>query len=371
MKIGLLITSIGNYGQKGFYNAQEIGLAKSLDRYFEKVQVYKLISENQKESCELIEGTKNAVLRMIPAKNFGINGLFDTKILDVNLDVLVYFSDTQFNVPKAYKWAKMNRVQFYPYIGVLESHSTSAIKRLLINTLFKRNLAVYKKSHCLVKTPTVEKQLRNMGVQDITVTPVGLDLTLLHQDYMNVDTDELKVKYGFKPEDKVLLFIGRLIDEKQPIRMIDIFAELLKRDDRYKLLMVGTGPLKDAVDDTIQKYGVNKSIKQVDRIPNSDIWELYRFVECFVNLNQQEIFGMAILEAMYYGCKVVAWKAPGPSFIIEDEISGYLVDSNEMLCEKIQDSKYNSENGKERVLSYFTWDNMASCVCSLISKQNV
>lgn len=368
MKIGLLITSIGNFGQKGFYNAQEIGLAKALDGYFDEVQVYKLIPENHQESREQIEESKNAFLHMIPAKSFGINGLFNTEILDTKLDVLVYFSDTQFNVPKVYKWAKKNEIRFYPYIGVLESHSTSAVKRLMINTLFKRNLAVYKKCHCLVKTPTVEKQLRNMGVQNITVTPVGLDITLLHQDYMNVNIDELKMKYGFKPEDKVILFIGRLIDEKQPIRMIDIFVELLKQDDRYKLLMVGTGSLKAAVDVAIQKNGVDKSIKQVDRIPNSDIWELYRFAECFVNLNQQEIFGMAILEAMYYGCKVVAWKAPGPSFIIKDGISGYLVDSNEMFCEKIQDSNYNSEKGKERVLSHFTWDNMASTVSALTGK---
>lgn len=366
MKIGLLITSIGNFGQKGFYNAQEIGLAKALDRYFDEVQVYKLILENQQENRELIEGSKNAFLHMIPAKSFGINGLFNTEILDSKLDVLVYFSDTQFNVPKVYKWAKKNKIQFYPYIGVLESHSTSAVKRLLINTLFKRNLAVYKKCHCLVKTPTVEKQLRNMGGQNITVTPVGLDLTLLHQDYMNANTDELKAKYGFKPEDKVLLFIGRLIDEKQPIRMIDIFAELLKKDDSYKLLMVGTGPLKEAVDAKVAKCGIQEKIKQVDRIPNSDIWELYRFAECFINLNQQEIFGMAILEAMYYGCKVVAWEAPGPSFIIEDGISGYLVDSNEQIVQRLLEENINLANAAhEAIINQFTWDKTAEMVKKL------
>ena len=368
MKSGLLITSIGNFGQKGFYNAQEIGLAKSLDQYFDKVQIYKLIPENQKESCERIEGSKSAVLWTIPTKSFGINGLLNTKILDVNLDVLVYFSDTQFSVPKVYKWAKKNSVQFYPYIGVLESHSTSVIKRFLINILFKRNLAVYKKCHCLVKTPTVEKQLRNMGVQNITVTPVGLDLTLLHQDYMNANTDELKVKYGFKPEDKVLLFIGRLIDEKQPVHMIDIFEEVLKKDDSYRLLMVGAGPLKENVDGRIAQCAVQKKIKRIDRIPNCDIWELYRLSDCFVNLNQQEIFGMAILEAMYYGCKVVAWKAPGPELIIEDGVSGYLVDSDELVCERVLASEYDLENGRKRVLNHFTWDNMASTVSTLTRK---
>lgn len=34
---------------------------------------------------------------------------------------------------------------------------------------------------------------------------------------------------------------------------------------------------------------------------------------------------MAILEAMYYGCKVVAWDAPGPNLIIENGKSGWLV----------------------------------------------
>ena len=47
MRIGLLITSIGNFGQKGFYNAQEIGLAKELDKLFDEVIVYKAVSDSQ------------------------------------------------------------------------------------------------------------------------------------------------------------------------------------------------------------------------------------------------------------------------------------------------------------------------------------
>ncbi len=32
MRVGLLVTSIGNFGQRGFYNAQEIGLVKEMDK---------------------------------------------------------------------------------------------------------------------------------------------------------------------------------------------------------------------------------------------------------------------------------------------------------------------------------------------------
>lgn len=368
MKIGLLITSIGNFGQKGFYNAQEIGLAKALDKYFDAVHIYKLVPETTSKSDEKIENMNNVTLHSIPSKSFGINGLFDLSVLDSTLDVLVYFSDTQISVPKVYKWAIKNNIKFYPYIGVLESHSTSKWKKTLMDTLFKRNLKVYQKSHCFVKTPTVEKKLRGMGVQNISIMPVGLDLSLLHQDYESADKNELKEKYGFARSDKVLLFIGRLIDEKQPVRMIEILNQIRKQDEGYKLLMVGTGPLKEAVDEKIKQYGLSDSVKRIEKIPNSDIWKLYRFAECFVNLNQQEIFGMAILEAMYYGCKVVAWKAPGPELIIEDGKSGYLVEDNDSCCKWIMADADVSTESHYRILQSFTWDNAAKIIKNTVEQ---
>ena len=366
MKIGLLITSIGNFGQKGFYNAQEIGLAKALDKYFDAVYIYKLVPESMSRSDEKIDNTKNVILHSIPSKSFGINGLPDVSVLDTTLDVLVYFSDTQISVPKVYNWAVKNKVKFYPYIGVLESHSTSNWKKLLMDTLFKRNLKVYRKSHCFVKTPTVEKKLRGMGVDKISVMPVGLDLSLLHQDYELADKIALKGKYGFDATDRVLLFIGRLIDEKQPVRMLDILNQIRQQDKNYKLLMVGTGPLRAVVNEKIREYGL---VDAVDKIPNSDIWELYRFADCFVNLNQQEIFGMAILEAMYYGCKVVAWRAPGPKLIIEDGKFGYLVEDDDSACKRIMENVDVSAESHKRILQSFTWDNAAKIINTTVGKK--
>lgn len=37
-----------------------------------------------------------------------------------------------------------------------------------------------------------------------------------------------------------------------------------------------------------------------------------------INLNQQEILGMAILDAMDYSCIVVASKAPEPKLVVEN-----------------------------------------------------
>uniref|UniRef100_UPI0026020CF2 hypothetical protein n=1 Tax=uncultured Acetatifactor sp. TaxID=1671927 RepID=UPI0026020CF2 len=112
MRIGLLITSIGNFGKKGFYNAQEIGLAKALDTLVDEVRVYKLVSADMENCIEKIPGCKNAKIQYMPTRQIGINGMPDMRIVDSSLDVLVYFSDTQLALPYVYRWAAQNKIYF-------------------------------------------------------------------------------------------------------------------------------------------------------------------------------------------------------------------------------------------------------------------
>lgn len=71
---------------------------------------------------------------------------------------------------------------------------------------------------------------------------------------------------------------------------------------------------------------------------------------------------MAILEAMYYGCKVVAWRAPGPELIIEDGKSGYLAEDTVSVCEDIMENADVSIESRKRILQSFTWDNAATII---------
>ena len=47
MKIGIMVLSIGSFGKKGFYNLQEIGLAKAIDALCDETKVYKLVSMSE------------------------------------------------------------------------------------------------------------------------------------------------------------------------------------------------------------------------------------------------------------------------------------------------------------------------------------
>lgn len=358
MKIGVLTSSLVGSKSAKSYNVQDIGLAKALSVYCDEVIVYRCVKTSSVEE----KVTEKVQLKCIESRGIGSNGLFPMSQMDKEIDCLIHFADTQLIVPRVYKWAKKNSILYIPYIGVIESHSTNALVKRILDFLFVRNIRVYKKSSCCVKTPFVKKGLEEKGIKNSLVVPVGLDESCLNPDYDQADRNSLKEKYGFGKDDKIILYIGRMIEEKRPLKMIEIFRSLLDFNPNYKLLMVGKGPLLEST----KELAIELPVTFINQIENRQVWELYRIADCFVNLNQQEIFGMAILEAMYYDCKVVAWEAPGPSSIISSGKNGWIVNSEERFIAQILDEK--GLNSHQDVINHFLWESSASFFLDLIRK---
>lgn len=88
------------------------------------------------------------------------------------------------------------------------------------------------------------------------------------------------------------------------------------------------------------------------------MWQIHYIADYFVNLRSEEIFGMAIMEAVYYKSCVVAIKAPGPNTILESMDGHYLCDKFSEIPLIISKSQINDEylsQGKTRLQSFFTW----------------
>ena len=363
MRIGVLCTNLAyTYeNQKSYMNNQNIGLAKALSEYFDEVITYLYNPKKIKAFSVNVKGFNNVKIIYTPVSNIGCNGMVDVNDFDPSLDVMLYFSDTQLVVPKVARWADRNNVLLIPYIGAVESHSDNSIIRKIKNALTERNLRVYRKRKCLAKTEEVALRLGELGVSDTVVAHVGLDETDLRKDYSNYTVDELKAKYGYTQENKVILFVGRSVPEKEPVRMVRIFAGLFAKDNNYRLFMLGDGPLDEQIDAEAKKLGVYEYIRR-GKLANSDIWEAYRICDANVNLNQHEIFGMSILEAMYYEAKTVAWEAPGPKIIIENNVSGYIAGSDDEIIDLVINAPGVGIEAHERIANCFTWKSSAEII---------
>ncbi|WP_111931113.1 glycosyltransferase family 4 protein [Clostridium tertium] len=363
MKVGILTTNISNFGEKGLYNSQEIGMAKALYKMGIKVVIYKLISNKDNVSVRSEKINEGIIIYYIPTKSIGSHGLSDLNVLDKNLDKLIYFSDIQLMLKKVIKWCKNTNTEFVAYVGVIHSNSHKKILRFITNIIAKRNIKLYRNCYVLAKTTYVMNKLKELKVDSAKLLPVGLDEELLNRNYLSIDKSILRKKYNLSNQDKVILFIGRLDEEKKPLESINIVNSL---NENFKLIIVGKGSLKERLMFKINELKLQDRVIYIESIPNKDIWELYHLSDYFINLNRNEIFGMAILEAMYYGCLTIAIEAPGPNYIIKNGVTGLIVNKESDIRRLLENYDYDfdkiSKNSNNYITNYFMWNDVKEII---------
>lgn len=106
--------------------------------------------------------------------------------------------------------------------------------------------------------------------------------------------DETRKKFGW--EDKVIYgFIGRYVDQKNPLFLIDIFNSIAKKQPNAKLVMIGFGELETAMHEKIKEYGLQDSVEDLGR--RDDIKQFYNAFDAF------------LLPSLYEGMPVVGIEA--------------------------------------------------------------
>lgn len=372
MKLAVISLNTENKNLSKYYNSQAEGLAKALAGMGHDLTVYHPVPDLDKEQEQLRKG--NVQIVYIRCRHIGKHALLDLSMLDADKECYITASDNYLFLGKFYKWCRQNKILCLPYIGVVRSNNSSSVKRKIVD-IFCNNVKYYKRIPTVVKTPSLEQSLKKEGAKRLFCIPVGLDIERLQQDYQAYSANTLKERWNYGDTDKVILFVGRMTAEKQPEKMIDIFAKMAAHDDANRLLMVGQGELLENVKSRIAAYGLEGKVMIYEKVSNDRMWELYCMSECLINLNTHEIFGMAILEAMYYENTVLALRAPGPELIIKDGISGYICDSVDELIQKA----LNADKAKigaaahGHVTEHFLWESsarkMEKVIQSIIEQQ--
>jgi glycosyltransferase involved in cell wall biosynthesis len=188
----------------------------------------------------------------------------------------------------------------------------------------------------LVITPTwvIEKLLRSYGVTvPIVSIPTGIDTRLFEEG----DRHFLRNRLGIAPEEKILLFVGRLSKEKNLKSLFRIFGRVLQSERKATLVLAGSGPDEENLRQLALDMGIADKLMFTGRLSHEEVAGAYKSADIFVFPSVTETQGLVLAEAMAGGLPVVARAAFGSVAIISDGITGYLCDTEEAFAGRISE----------------------------------
>lgn len=134
---------------------------------------------------------------------------------------------------------------------------------------------------------------------------------------------------GIKPEDKVILFVGRVEKEKGVFELLEAFVNLNKRYPSLHLVVVGDGSASEYLERRSRRCNLGNSLHLAGVQGHGRIPDFMNAADIFVLPSYEEGLPSVILEAMACQKPVLATMAGGIPEIVKDGENGILVKSKD------------------------------------------
>jgi len=196
----------------------------------------------------------------------------------------------------------------------------------------------------VVATPAEQSQLEFLYRTDtrkmITIPP-GVDTS----HFYPIPADEAKAVIGVPPQDRLVLFVGRIEPLKGIETMIRAMAyvhenRLLRDcpDCPHYLAVIGGDPNltnqemsseMSRLQRLCRELGIDDLVIFLGKRSQDSLPYYYSAAEIVIVPSHYESFGMVALEAMACGTPVIASQVGGLAFLVQDGVTGYVVPDND------------------------------------------
>jgi glycosyltransferase involved in cell wall biosynthesis len=189
-------------------------------------------------------------------------------------------------------------------------------------------------------------------------------------------SDEMRKKLA--PNGEIILVtVSRLAPEKGFEFLSEVGKQLDERGFPFKLLVVGGNRSSQVVDDIHGMFGKlvdEEKVSFTGMLKGEDLARAYACGDIFLHCSITETFGLVVLESMASGVPVIARDEGGPSEIVADQKSGYLVPPHDLdgFVEKVLKLGHDTELRKSlslesrRMAEEATWESINNRVaCKL------
>jgi 1,2-diacylglycerol 3-alpha-glucosyltransferase len=174
--------------------------------------------------------------------------------------------------------------------------------------------------HVITPSEASKRWLRRHSVTTpVTVVPTG------HGTGKRLDREAVRTQLGVRPEEKILLYVGRIALEKNMTVLIEAAAHVLAREPMARFWLVGDGPYRDQCAELCRLLGIGDRTKFVGFVPRADVDRYYAASDLFLFASMTETQGLVVTEAMAQGVPPVVVQGGGAGAAVINGESGIIV----------------------------------------------
>lgn len=336
------------------YNVQEIGLARALIKKGHQCDIVFFTNNESYEEDYVINEREKIHIFWRKGKKILCQGIYDFNELIKLTNSYDAVQTNEYNQIVSYIICKRTKARFLIYHGPYKNKKDikGNIAQKIFDLFFLSNM---KKMNIkiLAKSILAEEFLRKKGFINVQTVGVGLDTERL---------EKISIK---KKKTNTLLYIGEISRRRNTLFLLKVLKEIKKKEIHVRLIIIGKG--SDSYEKKCKKFinknKLEKNICYVREVTQKDIAQYYLMSDIFVFPSNYEIFGMVLLEAMYFELPIISSENGGANTLISNKNNGIIMnkfDVKEWTEEIIYQLRTKEiKNTSDKIQNNFTWDYIA------------
>ena len=197
----------------------------------------------------------------------------------------------------------------------------------LLKIIFRKILASYLDLICRksFQINYVSKSLKNKYHLHQKSYSIANESWLLNKNFINFSLDSKKFTRDIELK---MIFAGRVVREKGLFLLFEVLNELKKLNYRISLTILGEGKDKHDLESLAINYDINVNFLGYVESQSDEIYHLYQSHDVMILPSFSEGLPLCILEAFASNTFVIASNVGGISEIVNDEVTGFLIEPN-------------------------------------------
>lgn len=172
----------------------------------------------------------------------------------------------------------------------------------------------------------IKVMLNNYGIdKDIYNIPSGINMEQYETNKSEI-RKKLRDSLGIKPDECILIYVGRLAKEKN---IDELLGFLTKLDPDQRMLLVGDGPYRAELEKKADEMGVRSRLIFTGMVSPKQVPDYYAAGDIFISASNSETQGLTYMEAMASALPLLCRADECLDDVIESGTNGFLYHSED------------------------------------------